>query len=235
MAGFKTHVTMSTLVGLGYGGAAYALYDVPLPTCILAGGLCGVSGMLPDIDSGPGVPLRESLAFGAAVISTMLVDRMQQFNLSMETIVLAAATAYLLVRFGVGELLERLTVHRGMFHSLPAAVIFGELAFLLSSGTTETRCYKAGAVVLGYLVHLVLDEVYSFDWRYGFPRVKKSFGTAVKLFGRGWWPNVSAYVKLALLTLIVLHEPGWTTSYLEAHGGKRVEQTATQIMDRYAR
>ncbi len=235
MAGFKTHITVSTLIGVGYGGAAYALYDVPLPTCILAGGLCGVSGMLPDIDSGPGVPLRESLAFGAAVVSTMLVDRLQQFNLSMETIILAAAAVYLLVRFGAGELLERLTVHRGMFHSLPAAVIFGELAFLLASGTVEMRCYKAGAVTLGYLVHLVLDEIYSLEWRYGLPRLKKSAGTAVKLFGRSWWPNISAYAKLALLTFIVLQEPGWVSSHLETHNAQKVEQTATQMVDRYLR
>jgi len=235
MAGFKTHITVSTLIGVGYGGAAYALYDVPLPSCILAGGLCSVSGMLPDIDSGPGVPLRESLAFGAAVVSTMFVDRLQQFNLSMETILLAAATAYLLVRFGAGALLERLTVHRGMFHSIPAAVIFGELAFLLASGTVEMRCYKAGAVVLGYMVHLVLDELYSFSLSRGRFRMKKSFGTAVKLFGQGWWPNVSAYAKLALLTAIVMHEPGWVQGYVDAHGGQKVQQTTTKMVDHYLR
>lgn len=233
MAGFKTHITVSTLAGVGYGAAAYALYDVPVPTCILAGGLCGVSGMLPDLDSGPGVPLRESVAFGAAVVSTMLVDRLQQFDLSMETIVLAAAAVYLLVRFGAGELLERLTEHRGMFHSLPAALIFGELAFLLGSGTVEMRWYKAGAVTLGYVVHLVLDEIYSFKWRYGLPRLKKSFGTAVKLFGHDWWPNITTYAKLAVLTFLVLQEPGWIRDHLDAHGGKSVQQTATQMVDRY--
>lgn len=233
MAGFKTHITVSTLAGVGYGAAAYALYDVPVPTCILAGGLCGVSGMLPDLDSGPGVPLRESVAFGAAVVSTMLVDRLQQFDLSMETIVLAAAGVYLLVRFGAGILLERLTVHRGMFHSLPAALIFGELAFLLGSGTVEMRWYKAGAVTLGYVVHLVLDEIYSFKWRYGLPRLKKSFGTAVKLFGRDWWPNITTYAKLAVLTFVVLQEPGWVRDHLDAHSGDRVQQAATRMVDRY--
>lgn len=232
MAGFKTHVTVSTLVGVGYGAAAYALYDVPLPTCIMAGGLCGVSGMLPDIDSGPGVPLRESLAFGAAVVSTMLVDRLQQFNIPMETILLVAAGAYLLVRFGMGFLLERLTEHRGMLHSLPAAAIAGELAFLLATGTFEMRCYKAGAVALGYLVHLVLDEIYSFDLRHGLPRVKKSSGTALKLFGRELWPNLSTYAKLGLLTYVIMQQPGGVHNRLETHGPQSAQQTATQTVER---
>ena len=54
MAGFKTHITTSSVLGVAYGATARCLYDVPLPTCLLAGGLCGVSGMLPDLDSGPG-------------------------------------------------------------------------------------------------------------------------------------------------------------------------------------
>ncbi len=175
MAGFKTHIATSTLVGLGYGAGAYTLYGVPAPSCILAGGLCAVAGMLPDLDSGEARPLRESLSFAAAVIATMLVDRFQRLGLAMETIVLAAAGVYGLVRFGLAELLKRYTVHRGMFHSLPAAVIFAEIAFLLSSGGVPLRAYKAGAVGLGYLTHLVLDELFSLHYVRGRMAAKRSF------------------------------------------------------------
>src|SRR5262249_25045913 len=67
MPGFKVHITASTALGVAYGPGAFLNYDVPLPACVLAGGLCSVSGMLPDLDSGPGTPLRESVAFAAAV------------------------------------------------------------------------------------------------------------------------------------------------------------------------
>ncbi|MEA1949803.1 MAG: metal-dependent hydrolase, partial [Planctomycetota bacterium] len=59
MAGFRTHITVSSLAGVGYGAGAHLLFDMPVPTCLLAGGLCGVAGMLPDIDSDSGRPLRE--------------------------------------------------------------------------------------------------------------------------------------------------------------------------------
>ena len=35
------------------------------------------------------------------------------------------AATYLLVRFGVSELFKRITVHRGMYHSIPAMLIAG--------------------------------------------------------------------------------------------------------------
>ena len=112
-------------------------------------------------------------------------------------IVIAGAALYFLIRFGLPELLKRLTVHRGMFHSLPTALIFGELAFLLSSGTDERlRLFKAGGVVLGFLSHLILDEIWSVEFFSTHPGLKKSFGTAFKFFGKGWWPN---FVTFALI------------------------------------
>ena len=235
MAGFKTHIAFSSLLGVGYGSAAYLLYGVPAPTCILAGGLCGVSGMLPDIDSGPGVPLRESMAFAAAVVPMMMIDRFEQFGLSREMIVLLGAGIYLLIRFGLAGALRRCTVHRGMFHSLPAAAIFGEISFLLAAGDLEMRIYKAGAVVLGYVSHLVLDELYSIEWHRGRLRLKKTFGSAMKLIGKHWWPAVFTFTQLAVLTFIALKEPGWMQQHCREKIKPTLERTATHVMDNTVR
>ncbi len=212
MAGFKTHITTSTLLGVGYGATAFTCFHAPLDQCLLATGLCGVSGMLPDIDSDSGTPLRESLAFAAAVVPMLLIDRFRAAGLSTDMIVLAGAITYLFVRFVLGYWLKRYTVHRGMFHSLPAAIIFSELAFLMS-GSPELwpRLFKASAVFLGFMSHLLLDELYSIEFQRGRMRFKKSFGTAIKFFGQSAWGNVSAYVKLGLLTYVVVQEPVWQT------------------------
>jgi hypothetical protein len=71
----------------------------------------------------------------------------------------------------------------------------------------QIRYYKAGAVVLGYLSHLLLDELYSFQFKHGWFHLKSSFGTALKLFGDNWWANISTYGKLALVTLLVMQDP----------------------------
>ncbi len=208
MAGFKTHITTSTVLGVGLGSAAYVGFGVPLDQCVLAAGLCSVSGMLPDVDSDNGVPLRESLAFGAAVVPMLLLDRMRHMGLSADTMVLVAAGIYVVVRFGFGELLRRYTVHRGMFHSLPAAAIFAELAFLMCDcPDMSLRLFKAGAVTAGFLSHLVLDEIWSIQVKGVRVRVKRSFGTALKLWGDNAWANLSCYGKLILLSIVCFGEP----------------------------
>ena len=236
MANFQTHLTFSTLMGAGYGVSAHLLYEVPIPTCVLAGGLCSVSGMLPDVDSNAGKPLRESMAFAAAVVPMMMIDRFRQFGMSPESIVLAGAAIYLVIRFVVGGLLRKYTVHRGMFHSLPAAIIAGEFAFLVASGEdVRIRAYKAGGVLLGYLSHLVLDELYSIEWHRGRLRLKQSFGSAVKLFGAKWWPNISTFAKLAVLTYLVLKEPGWMAKHYEDQIAPPIHETAGKVIDRVVR
>lgn len=232
MAGFKTHITVSSLLGVGYGGAAYFMYGVPWPTCALAGGLCGVSGMLPDIDSQSSTPKRESVAFAAAVVPMMMLHRFQHWGMSHELIILAGAAVYLLIRFGLTEFLNRYTVHRGMFHSLPAAAVFGELAFLLASGDDERlRIYTAVAVTIGYLSHLVLDEIWAVEWSHGL-HLKSSFGTALKLFGQGAWANISMYAKLAIVTAIILVEPQSPESPTQQGTSAPVKQTASRLIDR---
>ena len=52
-----------------------------------------------------------------------------------------------------------------------------------------------GGVLIGFMSHLILDEVWAVQWRGGL-RLKSSFGTALKLWDKVWWANISAYAKL---------------------------------------
>ena len=66
-----------------------------------------------------------------------------------------------------------------------------------------TRVYKSLAVVLGFLVHLVMDELWAIDLQRGF-RLKKSFGTALKFFGSSPLANASVYAKFFLLLYLAV-------------------------------
>ncbi len=209
MAGFKTHIATSTVLGIGYGATAHFGYDVPLDQCLLAAGLCSVSGMLPDLDSDNSVPVRESLAFAGAAVPMLLVERFRQMGMTTDAIVLTAGILYVLIRFGLGAFLKSYTRHRGMFHSLPAALIFAELTYLACDcPDNSTRLFKAGGVLIGFMSHLILDEIWAVQFRGGF-RLKSSFGTALKLWDKVWWANLSAYAKLILLTWVLMDEPAW--------------------------
>jgi hypothetical protein len=217
MAGFRMHVGTSTVLGCGYAAVGNLVYGVHPDTAIVAGAMCGFSGMLPDLDSDYGVPLRETMAFMAATIPMLLVGHFQSLALSRDSMVLSAVAMYLVVRFGVTNMIRKYTVHRGMFHSFPAMLIFGGLAFLLS-GTSpfDIRCYKAGGVMGGFLSHLVLDEIYAIEFKSGRWRFKKSFGTAMKFWGDDAWSNFSTYAKLAIVVMLILGEPS-VMNHLAAH------------------
>jgi membrane-bound metal-dependent hydrolase YbcI (DUF457 family) len=206
MAGFKTHITTSTILGVGYGAGAAVMYDVPIPACVLAGGLCSVSGMLPDLDSDSGAPLRESVSFAAAVVPMLMLDRFQQMGLTSESMVLAAGAIYLLIRFGIGKWFCRWTVHRGMFHSIPAMLLVGELTYLVCKHENPwIQVFNAGAVMLGFASHLVLDEIWAIDFRHA--RLKSSFGTAIKFWGGCWWSNLLTYATVMVLALMMAEDP----------------------------
>lgn len=208
MAGFKSHMTGSTLCGIGYGVAGYAC-GVPWPTCAVAGLACSVSGMLPDLDSASGRPAREILCLLAAVVPALMIPRFQQLGLQREQAVLAIAASYLFIRFVIGAIFRRYTVHRGMWHSIPAAAVAGLVAFILVHGDClEIRLFKACSVVLGFLCHLVMDEIWSVDVRHGIPRFKSSFGTALKFYTtNNLQSNVMTYGKLLALLAFVVGDP----------------------------
>ncbi len=233
MAMFPTHIKCSTLVGIGGGLFAHVGYGVPWTTSLVGAGLCSIGGILPDIDSGPGIPLREITTFLASVVPTMLITRLLAYSFTQETLILAGATIYVGIRFGLSYFLREYTVHRGMFHSFPSMAIFGELTYLLFYGeSTFVRLFMVAAVCLGFFIHLLLDEIYSVEWD-GRPHVKSSFGTAMKFVGRGWWPNFACYGKLALLTYLVMNDPSVIQQIYTGQGQDVAKNLGQAVKDQY--
>ena len=200
MADFKTHITASTALGVVLGGVGHFFFDVPPAHCLVAGSLCSVAGMLPDLDSDSGIPQREMLSFVSVIVPMLMLPRLDALELSNEEKVFVAGVLYVVIRFVIGGLFRKYTKHRGMWHSIPAALIAGLVTFMvcLSPGF-EIRLFKAWAVVLGFVSHLFLDEVYAGNWEGKLPKAKKSFGTALKFFGNNRFANVMTYGKLAVL------------------------------------
>lgn len=204
MADFKTHISFSTAVGCVYGAAGYYAFGVPPAHCLIAGSLCAVAGMLPDLDSNSGIPQREMLSFVSVVVPMMMLPRFEALGLTTEHMVFVAGVMYVIIRFGIGALFRRYTKHRGMWHSIPAAMIAGLLTFMVClSSDFEIRIFKSWAVVIGFMVHLTLDEIYAVNWQGKLPRVKKSFGTAIKFWGNDNWANMATYAKLTLLVVMI--------------------------------
>ena len=197
MAGFREHVTVSGACGAAYGGGMFLLTPIEPAQACVAGTLCGVAGMLPDLDSDSGRPIREIVPLLAAAVPFVLVRRFAAWTGSYDGVVFLGLLTYALVRYGGGKLLRRLTVHRGMFHSVPAMLAAGLLTFLAYKAPhLGSRLLMGTGVMVGFASHLLLDEWYSVDLRR--LRLKKSAGTAVK------WAGPDPAANLACWGLMLL-------------------------------
>jgi len=188
MAGFRTHITVSTLCGVVYGGAAVNPLGLTPEAALLAAGLTGIGGMLPDLDSDTGVPVREMSGVSAAIVPLLLMPRLMMHGMSQEGILATLAGLYLFIRYGVSWVLRRASVHRGMFHSIPAMLISGLIVYLeYHSPDQRIRLLLAGGVMIGFLSHLVLDEMYSVDFNgIRLLRLNKYAGSALKFVSPSW-------------------------------------------------
>lgn len=215
MAGYREHISISGLLGAGYGAASIVVFGFTPAQGALACVLTWVAGMLPDLDSETGKPVREVFSLLAAAVPLALLPRLQRWTDTPEGVMLAAIGVYVGIRYGASFVLKKLSVHRGMFHSIPALVIAAELTFL-AYGDSQllVRLLMAGGVALGFLSHLLLDEMYAVEWTGIRIRLNKFAGSAMKLLGPRFFPNVVSYALLAVLTYAtlvdvgVLDEPG---------------------------
>ena len=161
MPGYQTHITWSSAAGVGLGCVAKLFYNVSVPQAVFGGVLCALGGVLPDIDSDTSKAYRRCITTISGTCVLLLASRLRDFNLEPEGVVTTCAAVYFFIVYVIGGVVKKMTVHRGMFHSIPFAVIAGELIFILSSGTTQLRLFKAASIVIGVLIHLTLDEINS--------------------------------------------------------------------------
>jgi hypothetical protein len=208
MPAFAQHLQVSSVLGVGYAAALWHT-GVAWPHAALAGPLCAVAGMLPDLDSDSGKPTREVFGVTAALGALLLLHRLRKAGMEAEEALLLASGGYLAIRFGAAWLFKRLTVHRGMFHSVPAAGIAAEVAYLVHDGPEpHGQLLLAGGAFLGYLSHLVLDELSGIGHGTHL-RLNKAAGSALKLASRSVSATLLAWSILAGLTYLVGVERGY--------------------------
>lgn len=205
MAGYREHVTVSGLLGVAYAFAAVFMFGYSIVQATIAAILTWIAGMLPDLDSESGKPVKELFSVTAALAPLFLMQHVHAMGVHGDRIMLFSLLGYGAVRYGGALVLAKLTVHRGMFHSIPALLIAGELTYLAyHSPDPRVRVLMAIGVCLGFLSHLVLDEMYSVQWDGAKIRLAKSAGSALKFFGSDALPNGVAFGLLLCLTYATL-------------------------------
>lgn len=187
MANFKTHLQFST-IGSGVASTLFlnAQFLSPEDTiiCWVAGSF---GGILPDLDSDNSHSL--AILFGLlSLVSCAATVLYGVKHWPLLHVWGAAMVTFAVVNLLIRPIFENFTVHRGIFHSVLGAIFSGLLVAVISQkcGLKPTSSWFIALFTsFGFLLHLILDEIYAVE--FANISVKRSFGTAFKMFDYGNW------------------------------------------------
>jgi membrane-bound metal-dependent hydrolase YbcI (DUF457 family) len=204
MANFRTHIAIGTVVS-GALATVTAAADLVAPENIVAVTLAGVLGsVLPDIDLKESRPARAFFAGLAVFFSFVVLFSLERKYSIAEMLILWLGTL-LLVRYVGKEIFFRFSYHRGIWHSLLAMVFCAFVTALIYSQLLRrdpaVAWLAAGFMSIGFLTHLILDELYSVDVMD--TRIKASFGTALKLVDTKHWGHSAAMAAATVLAFML--------------------------------
>jgi hypothetical protein len=207
MAGYRVHLATSTALGIAYGGAAVWYLQMDWMPAALGAGVTAIGGLMPDLDSDSGVPVRALFGLASVLLPLLMLPRLLAQAQSLEMVIVFLLLTHLLIRYGLAALFKRITVHRGMFHSIPAMLIAGLIVFLLYHHPAPmVRIYMAGGAMLGFLSHLVLDELWAVDLSGVKPRLNQFAGSALKFFSPSFSATLATYALLLCLAYVAAQE-----------------------------
>ncbi|MDM8546765.1 metal-dependent hydrolase [Candidatus Venteria ishoeyi] len=200
MANFKMHLGVAAIgsgmvATLCLGAGLASVQEVAILSL-----LGTIGGLLPDIDLDHSTPTR--LMFTAlGLLLAFLAMFFKAAHYSVLELWLVWGATYLAVRYLAWRMFSDLTSHRGIFHSLAAALFFCFLGTAIAYHQFDAPRLTAWLVgfflLLGYIIHLALDEIYSVDFENR--RLKRSFGTALKLIDSRHLNNSGMMLGFVLL------------------------------------
>jgi membrane-bound metal-dependent hydrolase YbcI (DUF457 family) len=200
MASFRGHLSFAGALGFVYGGLGANQFGFDPSTAVLGAGVTTVGGLLPDLDSDSGVPIREMFGLAGAMVPLLLMPRLMQTSLQPDEILAILGCVYAIIRYGLSRVFKYLTVHRGMFHSIPAMLIAGMIFFVVfHSNSLPKKLFLSAGVMIGFLSHLVLDELYSVNFEGLKITLKSSSGTALKFWSKNFFASGVCYVILGAM------------------------------------
>ena len=219
MANFNAHLTGGAIAGITAAGGALAMGWVkPLPALAVAA-VGFVAALAPDVDHDHGRPIRYVFGLATLLLPSATLYRVAPLTETPQLAVGSWVLMALAVAFPIRWVFTKMTVHRGIFHSVPATLIFGCLMFLVAARREAALGMQLAVGVagaLGYFAHLLLDELWAVDFNGRKVRVKKSFGTAIQLWGVSAPSSLLAYGLLLALAPLV---------YQNLQGAELTEQT----------
>lgn len=214
MAKQQSHFSVSVGLAVIYVLLGTLLFNFHPEILFLASVILVIAGMLPNVDESSSSEAQELGGLLAAISPLVFLELYPRFQHGGITrLTLVVVCCYLLSRVVIARLMKACFVHRGVLHSLPAAVITFEGVYLLFWDLTQTqRIFLAFAGFAGFFTHLLMDAYTNLDLvgRAMGRGVQKQPG-ALKLKGPNWGGTFALYTCMMVLGWFVLKDiyPGF--------------------------
>ena len=203
MANFATHLNVSAFVsGISAISISYShLSSSKDAVFYFLAGIIG--GILPDIDHDKSTPIRIIQFFFSNLVAFFVVFKYVH-KYPILNLLLIWVISYIIMSVFF-FFFKKLTKHRGMIHSIPAGLIFWFLISIISYNFFHIEIIKSYFlgffVFIGYMTHLILDEIYSVDITG--KKIKKSFGSALKICSNDKKLNLITYLLLLFIFIFL--------------------------------
>lgn len=226
MANYETHKKVgffSTLVAITAVYVASFIINLPnafhinLQTIFFMIFFGTIGSLAPDLDlanSSPSKIFKRSLYFLGTLSSIILIFTnpllLEPVGITDKWLIIPSfiiLSLFLVLVFT--KSFDIITIHRGVFHSIPFAGVlslfiydlfhYGQLLYSLNLNSLLI----SSIFFFGFLVHLILDEIYSFD--FSNRRIKRSFGSAFKIID---YKNLLGSFFLISLLIVSFHIKG---------------------------
>lgn len=209
MANYKTHLSVGVLLGvIAFAVSFFVLLKSEFLSNFFIIIFIVIGSILPDLDSDESAPFKIVFWFFSVVIGWLafLFFFKEDYFVFWISLGIGIAVVFF-IRFAAGTIFEKFTRHRGIFHSIPMAIIFGLICFLFLDRlelTLKKEIFFSLSLILGYIFHLVLDEIFSgINFQGILYKPKKSLGSALKLFSGSLSVNLATYFVLVFLLILV--------------------------------
>ncbi len=190
MANFNTHLNTAVIITGLASATLLSAGHIELKGALWLWFLGSIGGLLPDIDSDNSTSLDtifNLFALSAVLLVLHYITTELIIEISFIELIVVPLLVYGFMKYIIRPIFEWITVHRGSCHSLLfilfCALLTTQVTWKLNDQSTTQAAVFAwltgGFILLGGLIHLLLDEIYSVDLSN--VRIKRSFGTALKI------------------------------------------------------
>jgi hypothetical protein len=199
MANFNTHITVAAVASgllstlclqVGFIGTSDALLLTFVGT---------IGGILPDVDLQHSYPSRIIFSLTGMIIAFLWIFSTKN-ELAIVELWVIGLIIYATIRYPIWMIFHKYTKHRGAFHSLVAAFSFAFFSTMISFNFFAKTAFLSWLIGMlffyGFIIHLLLDEIYSVDFMNR--RIKRSFGTAMKIVDSKQWVSSGIIIGIAI-------------------------------------